>query len=195
MNTTSPSALANFMANSLNLQDFQRINVISDNAKIPEVNSETPSAVQIHLSPTSQKMKRKSILPTQADKWGDLVNGDSKMSSVAIGNGSVAMQRQDSLERHFLKGGNEKRSSSSSNISTSLITVPEDESVHISLGEGESTTKVELSSPRRVKHNATTAAAAKEKKKRSKKKSDKKEKKTKHSKKANKKQAETANTA
>jgi hypothetical protein len=147
----SSPALESFMKNNLQVRKYQ-IQIVADNAKLPQVNSEH-SLVQEYLSPASRKRKilalplqdrwddlvdeqdqeylspdsrkRKSLARPLQDRWDDLVDEqDYRLSSVAIGRGAVAMKPQDSLNRYLLETDLEETAA------TTIVTLPEDESVH-----------------------------------------------------------------
>jgi hypothetical protein len=117
----SSPALDSFMKNLLQVRKYQ-IQIVADNAKLPQVNSEH-SLVQEYLSPAARK--RKILTRPLQDRWGDLVDDqDYILSSVVIGQGAVAMKPQDSVNLYLLETDLEEKAA------TTLVTLPEDESVH-----------------------------------------------------------------
>eukprot|EP00980_Cylindrotheca_fusiformis_P017983 scaffold5709_cov100-Cylindrotheca_fusiformis.AAC.3 len=105
-NTSSnalPSPLERFLKNNLHVSDYDSIQVVADNAKLPQANGDD-SIVQDHLSPSTRSPRR--IRSMKEDRWGSsLVEQDEEEenpSLVPIGGGADAMlRRQDSLDRYF----------------------------------------------------------------------------------------------
>eukprot|EP00980_Cylindrotheca_fusiformis_P006521 scaffold1383_cov68-Cylindrotheca_fusiformis.AAC.4 len=78
--TTSLSPLANFLQNSLRVLDYDSIQVIQDNALLPQATGHD-SIVQHHLSPSARKRRQSHRRTMQRDRWGDLVTSTDSTSS------------------------------------------------------------------------------------------------------------------
>eukprot|EP00980_Cylindrotheca_fusiformis_P017986 scaffold5709_cov100-Cylindrotheca_fusiformis.AAC.6 len=102
--TSSLSPLASFLKNSLRLSDYDSIQVVADNAKLPQTNGDDDSPVQKHLSPSATRQRRTNRR-VKVDRWGNSISQDEEersLSPVPVRRGGDAMsRRQDSLDRYY----------------------------------------------------------------------------------------------
>eukprot|EP00980_Cylindrotheca_fusiformis_P017981 scaffold5709_cov100-Cylindrotheca_fusiformis.AAC.1 len=104
-NTSSnalPTPLESFLKNNLRVSDYDSIQVVADNAKLPQANGED-SIVQEHLSPSARKRRRARSI--KVDRWDNSIGQDGEersLSPVPVRHGAIAMsRRQESLDRYF----------------------------------------------------------------------------------------------
>eukprot|EP00980_Cylindrotheca_fusiformis_P017984 scaffold5709_cov100-Cylindrotheca_fusiformis.AAC.4 len=104
-NTSSnalPTPLESFLKNIIHVSDYDSIQVVADNAKLPQANGQD-SILQEHLSPSVTR--RRSTQRIRVDRWDNAIGQDGeeqRLSPVPVRRGGDAMsRRQESLDRYY----------------------------------------------------------------------------------------------
>eukprot|EP00980_Cylindrotheca_fusiformis_P017985 scaffold5709_cov100-Cylindrotheca_fusiformis.AAC.5 len=93
--TSSLSPLASFFKNNLRLSDYDSVQVVADNAKLPQVNGDDDSPVQEHLSPAATKQRRTSRR-IKVDRWDNSISQDEEERSLSPPRQAATKQRRSS---------------------------------------------------------------------------------------------------